>query len=291
MKKHETPKKIAGAAFGLMIAMLLVLRVLGKTWDNIAVSILIGSLAGITLYDYRIITTSVRSAIAFVKEKLIFKFKIRKGTFLHFLMNSILATAILATIIYWQPGFKGGISGLITATLILYALLVLMSGCFVLLFIEDEKVVLKSRQVNKMESLALNVFEGEKYNPDGKASYHVRCVLKICWEWYRFAPNLFIITLLSISVLLAIFLQAIVSVFLFIGILFKLLGQNKNAIQITLSVTVGTLFGVWQESYFIGLASGLLFLGLNLIFQHIEINPKILFEKEYNLAGRVLSYF
>lgn len=290
MKKHEISKLVAGVAFGIMIAMLLILRVLGKTWDNIAVSILIGSLAGITLYDYRIITTSVRSAIAFVKEKMVIKIGIRKGTFWPFLINSTIAIVLITALAYLGPGSNPVLNTLIIVTLVCYPFLILTVSCFVLLFIEDKKVVLKSRFIKKIESLAIDVFEGNNYDDNGKASYQIKCALKIGWEWYRFIPNLFIITLLSISMLLAIFLQAIVSVFLFIGFLFKLLGQNKSVILITLAVTVGTLAGVWQESYFIGLLSGLLFLGLNLMFGHIEINPKILFEKRYNLAGRIMNY-
>jgi hypothetical protein len=290
MKKHDTSRLIAGVAFGIIIAMLLILRVLGKTWDNIAVSILIGSLAGITLYDYRIITTSMKSAISFAREKMVMRVGFRKGTFWPFLISSILAMTILATIIYFSPGFKGEINSLIAITVTMYATIILLLACFVLFFIEDKKNSLESKFIKKIENQVTQVFEGDNYNAIGTAMYQTKCLLKISLEWYRFVPDFLIIMLLTVLTLLAILLQGIISIFLFIGVLFKLLGQNKSVILITLSVTIGTLVEVWQESYFIGLMSGLLFLGLNLMFQHIEINPKILFEKKYSLASKIFSY-
>jgi hypothetical protein len=290
MKKHEISKLVAGVAFGIMITMLLILRVLGKTWDNIAVSILIGSLAGITLYDYRIIIVSVKSAIHFVKEKLIFKFKIRKGTFWPFLITSIVAMSFFTALFYLELGPKYSLSAQIISAIICYLFLVITVASCVLLFIDDKKVVLKSKQVKKIEKKVIDIFEGNEYDTDGKAAYQVSCLLKVGWEWYRVAPRFFLTILIGVLYLLAQILQGIISIFLLIAAFFQFLGQNKSAVLITLSVTVGTLFGVWQASYVIGLAAGLIFLSLNLILRNIEINPNIIFEKKYSLANKIFGY-
>lgn len=291
MEKENLPKIMTSIVLGIMTVLLLTLNLWGKEWYKLLASLLTGIVVGVAIYDYRLVLKAINIAFEKTGDKIKNIQPIRMPVISRPKINfkkigSIILVLLIITINYglyfylFYSCTKFSVSMTVAAIMILIVLMALVA---VIGLSDDNKSRLISAVYKKLR------FWAEENGDDYLAARNI-LIWGACWH-----VNLISLAYLLIRFVMEIILviiQAIFSVPLVIVWLFKIIGQNKATILITVSIVAGGLIGTFTGSYITGLASGLSIMALALITKkvsNLKVNVAYFF-KTLNWADKFTEF-
>jgi len=288
--KTKTISKIGvSVIFGIMTTLLLTLNIWGSEWYKLLASLLAGVLVGLAVYDYHLITKSLKLAWDEIRKdgrpkkvktespkisvKRIGALLVRTIIILvNYGLYCLLFMFLMFSVLPAAPEPIKIIAVILSATIILYLL-------FLVVPIGDDGV--------HDSTLVDSVYEKLGFFKKGYPRELNSNILIWGMGWHV-NSLLFIYLIARLIILIFLFiLQAALSVPLAIVILFKLISHNSITILITFSIVAGGFVGTMLASYFIGIGSGLLILGGTLISKKApSFNIGYFFKGKRGWAGR-----
>jgi len=304
MKKKDSSKMVASVILGIMTVLLLTLNLWGKEWYKLLISLVVGVITGVTIYDYHAILQSIQAAWKIVGET-IEKIKLRKMMAapkpkrkfvslnrIIFVVGSLFIFAInygaYFILSYWffswaasNPQPPVGIKILICA--LIFALL-FMIGFLSLQFKWVREFEYSLGLIKNDGGVKKDIMPTRRYFLWGSGwhlnlLYLLFLILFLCYKG-----------ILLVIVFFLGLLQSIFSVPLAIGLIFKTIGQNEKKLLITISIVAGGLIGTFIGSYVVGITSGLIILGLAALLKNATINLAFFFKNKANLAFRFYKF-
>jgi hypothetical protein len=288
--KTKTISKIGvSVILGIMATLLLTLNIWGAEWYKLLVSLLVGVLVGLAVYDYRLITKSLKLAWDEIRKegkpkkvktetpkisvKRIGALLVRTIIILvNYGLYYLLFISFMFSVVPEAPEPVKIIAVILMASMILYILFLIVAisddGAHDSTLVDSVYEKLGFLKKGYPRELNFNIFIWGM-------GWHVNSLLLV-----------YLIVRLIILIILFIF-QAVLSLLLAIVILFKLISHNSITILITFSIVAGGFVGTMFASYFVGIGSGLLILGGALISKKApSFNIGYFFEGKRGWAGR-----